>query len=89
MSSQHANPCRNYRPCDDEYLPARQTIEAAGHTMNTAIRAYLRWLVEDPSRLALLDQHLQDVAAKTQHGRPRRIPRRVEDVVDHSEDSVL
>jgi len=74
MSSQHRNTNRNYRPDDAEYDPAKIMVEGAGYSMNTAVRAFLRWLNEDPTRLALLDGHLRAVAAETPTGRPARGP---------------
>lgn len=71
--SQHARKNRNYRPTDAEYDgPGKARIEAAGHTMDNAIRAFLRWLNEDPERLTFIAAHLDAVKAETPRGRPRR-----------------
>lgn len=71
--SQHARTNRNYRPTDAEYDGAgKAAIEAAGHTMDNAVRAFLRWLNEDPDRLKLIAAHLNAVKAETPRGRPKR-----------------
>jgi hypothetical protein len=70
--SQHRHPNRNYRPDPAEYDPARAAVEAAGYNMNTLIRAFLRWLNEDPRRLGQLAKHLRSVADETPYGRPRK-----------------
>jgi hypothetical protein len=71
--SQHARKNRNYRPTEDEYDgPGKAAVEAAGHTMDNAVRAFLRWLNEDPARLALISSHLEAVKAETPRGRPKR-----------------
>lgn len=75
MSSQHARRSRNYRPTEAEYDgPGKTTIEAAGYSMDGAVRAFLRWLNEDATRLALIENHLRAVKAETPRGRPRRNP---------------
>lgn len=71
--SQHARKNRNYRPTDDEYDgPGKAAIEAVGHTMDNAMRAFLRWLNEDPSRLGEIRGHLDAVKAETPRGRPKQ-----------------
>jgi hypothetical protein len=70
-SSQHRNANRNYRPTPDEYDgPGRVAIEAAGYPMGTAVRAFLRWLNDDPERLAQLAPYLAAVKEETRYGRP-------------------
>lgn len=72
MSSQHRHPPRNFRPDPDrEYVPAQEAVEGAGYTMSVALRAFLRWLIEDPSRLNQLRPHLDAVKAETPQGRPK------------------
>lgn len=71
--SQHARKNRNYRPTEDEYDGAgKAVIETAGHTMDNAVRAFLRWLNEDPERLNLIRPHLDAVRSETPRGRPRQ-----------------
>lgn len=72
MVSQHARKNRNYRPEDREYDLAKGIVEEAGYNMDHAVRAFLRWLNEDPSRLPLLEKHLKAIKAETPRGRPRR-----------------
>lgn len=73
MSSQHRYPNKNYRPAPTtEYDPAKKVVESAGHNMDRVVRAFLRWLNEDPTRLALLDEHLKAIEAETPRGRPNR-----------------
>jgi hypothetical protein len=72
VSSQHRHTNRNYRPADDEYDPAKATIEAAGYNVNVAIRAFLRWLNQDPRRLAHLLDLMRAVEEETPRGRPKK-----------------
>ena len=73
MPNVHRYTNRNYRPADDEYEPAKTTVEADGHSMNAAVRALLRLLNADPAgTMAKLRPHLRAIAAETPRGRSRR-----------------
>ncbi|MET0415011.1 MAG: hypothetical protein ABW022_03190 [Actinoplanes sp.] len=72
MSSQHRHTNRNYRPADDEYDPAKAAIEKAGFNVNVAIRAFFRWIIDDPRRLRQLVPFMKAVADETPKGRPKR-----------------
>lgn len=74
--SQHRFPNRNYRPDTElEYEPAKAAVEAAGHDMNRAVRACLRWIAKDPDvALGALAPFLDSVAATTPRGRPKAQP---------------
>ncbi|WP_043512409.1 MULTISPECIES: hypothetical protein [unclassified Actinoplanes] len=72
MSSQHRHVNRNYRPADDEYDPVRAEVERAGFTMNTFFRAVLRWVRNDPRRLAQFKALMVEVDAETPRGRPKK-----------------
>jgi hypothetical protein len=72
VTSQHRYTNRNYRPADDEYDPVREAVTDAGHTMNTLMRAVLRWLREDPQRLDQLRAHMKAVDDETPRGRPKK-----------------
>ncbi|WP_433730877.1 hypothetical protein ACQP2Y_21240 [Actinoplanes sp. CA-051413] len=72
MTSQHRYTNRNYRPADDEYDPAKAAFEAAGHNMNVAVRAFLRWINEDPRRVAEFSDLMQAIDDETPRGRPKK-----------------
>lgn len=71
------HPTRNFRPEPGEYQPAKAHIEAHGYSMNTLLRAALRWFNANPTAaLAALLPHLNAVAEKTPpRGRPRSASR--------------
>lgn len=71
VSSQHRYTNRNYRPANDEYDPAKAAFKAAGHNMNVALRAFLRWINEDPNRVAQFAALMDAVEDETPRGRPR------------------
>lgn len=72
MSSQHRHTNRNYRPADDEFEPVRAEVERAGFTMNTFVRAVLRWIKQDPRRLKQFRDLMSEVDSETPRGRPKR-----------------
>jgi hypothetical protein len=72
VTSQHRHTNRNYRPADDEYDPVREAVTSAGFTMNTLVRAFLRWIREDPSRLSRFVAHMKAVDEETPRGRPKK-----------------
>lgn len=72
MSSQHRHTNRNYRPADDEYEPAKDEFEKAGYNVNVAIRAFFRWIVDDPRRLRQLSPFMKAVDDETPRGRPKK-----------------
>lgn len=72
MTSQHRYTNRNYRPADEEYDPVRDAVVDAGYTMNTLMRAVLRWLREDPARMTPLIPFMRAVDAETPRGRPKK-----------------
>jgi GrpB-like predicted nucleotidyltransferase (UPF0157 family) len=72
VSSQHRHTNRNYRPADDEYEPVKDAVANAGFTMNTLLRAFLRWLRQDPTRLKQFVPLMRDVDNETPRGRPKK-----------------
>lgn len=75
MSSQHRFPARAYRPDPTgEYEPVHDAVHDMGFCMNTLIRAFLRWVIQDPSRLQQLAELMRDVYGETPRGRPRKPP---------------
>jgi hypothetical protein len=72
VTSQHRHTNRNFRPADDEYDPAKAAFEAAGHNMNVALRAFLRWINEDPSRVEQFAALMRAVEDETPRGRPKK-----------------
>lgn len=58
MSSQHSATTRNFRPDEDEYVPAMGELGSRGRHMTDYLRACLRWLHADPdTALATLAPH--------------------------------
>jgi hypothetical protein len=75
VSDQHRFPARSYRPDPEgEYEPVRDAVTGMGFCMNTLIRAFLRWVIQDPDRLHQLARLMAEVYEETPRGRPRRNP---------------
>lgn len=75
MTSQHRYTARAYRPDPvNEYQPVCDALGEMGYCMNALIRAFLRWIVEDPTRLQQFVTLMRQVRADTPRGRPRQQP---------------
>lgn len=72
-SSRHRFKSRAYRPDPEgEYDPVSAAVTGMGFCMNTLIRAFLRWIKQDPSRLQQFTDLMREIHAETPRGRPRR-----------------
>jgi hypothetical protein len=75
VSSQHRFKARAYRPDPElEYIPVHDAVAGMGYCMNTLIRAFLRWVAQEPERLYLFVALIEEIHAETPRGRPRRPP---------------
>jgi hypothetical protein len=78
VSGQHRFPAKSYRPDPQaEFQPVHDAVHDMGFCMNTLIRAFLRWVAQDPEPPRRLEQFadlMREVYDETPRGRPRRPP---------------